>query len=87
MLRAGLRHTAIVSAFALLPLLHAAAFSILPDIVTSTTVPANGDLNPYGVAVVPAGFPIGAAIKPGDVLARTSTTERICRAPARQSLS
>jgi len=67
MLQSGLRYTAIVSAFAL-PLLHAAAFTILPDIVTSTTVPANGDLNPYGVAVVPAGFPAGGTIKPGDIL-------------------
>jgi hypothetical protein len=64
----SLRHAALVAAFAALPLLHAAAFSILPDIVTSTTVPANGDLNPYGVAVVPAGFPAGSAIKAGEIL-------------------
>jgi hypothetical protein len=35
---------------------------------TLTTVPANGDLNPYGVAFVPNGFPSGGALKPGDVL-------------------
>jgi uncharacterized protein (TIGR03118 family) len=35
---------------------------------TLTTVPANGDLNPYGVAVVPQGFPAGGSLKPGDVL-------------------
>ena len=35
---------------------------------TLTTVPANGDLNPYGVAVVPQGFPSGGSLKPGDVL-------------------
>jgi hypothetical protein len=40
----------------------------LPDIIISSTVPANGDLNPYGVAIVPRGFPSGAAIIPGDVL-------------------
>jgi uncharacterized protein (TIGR03118 family) len=33
-----------------------------------TTVPANGDLNPYGVAFVPQGFPSGGLLKPGDVL-------------------
>ena len=36
--------------------------------VTTSTVPANGDLNPYGVAFVPAGFPAGVNIAPGDVL-------------------
>jgi hypothetical protein len=49
-----------------LPLARQAAF--LPDQVTSSTVPANGDVNPYGVAIVPPGFPSGGAIKPGDVL-------------------
>jgi len=33
-----------------------------------STVPANGDVNPYGVAFVPPGFPTGGAISPGDVL-------------------
>jgi len=40
----------------------------LPNIVTSSTIPANGDLNPYGVAIVPSGFPAGGTIAPGDVL-------------------
>ena len=35
---------------------------------TLTTVPANGDLNPYGVAFVPKDFPTGGSISPGDVL-------------------
>lgn len=36
---------------------------------TTTTVPAsNGDLNPYGVALVPDNFPSGGTIAPGDVL-------------------
>jgi uncharacterized protein (TIGR03118 family) len=35
---------------------------------TLTTVPANGDLNPYGVAVVPQGFPSGGSLNPGDIL-------------------
>jgi hypothetical protein len=33
-----------------------------------STVPANGDVNPYGVAFVPQGFPVGGTIQPGDVL-------------------
>jgi hypothetical protein len=33
-----------------------------------STVPANGDLNPYGVAFVPPVFPAGGTINPGDVL-------------------
>ncbi len=32
------------------------------------TVPANGDLNPYGVAFVPQGFEGGGVLKPGDLL-------------------
>jgi hypothetical protein len=35
---------------------------------TATTVPSNGDLNPYGVAFVPSGFPGGGALNPGDLL-------------------
>ena len=35
---------------------------------TLTTVPANGDLNPYGVAFVPQGFPTGGSLNPGDIL-------------------
>lgn len=33
-----------------------------------STVPGNGDVNPYGVAFVPPGFPTGGSINPGDVL-------------------
>jgi hypothetical protein len=33
-----------------------------------STVPGNGDQNPYGVAFVPQGFPAGGAINPGDIL-------------------
>jgi hypothetical protein len=36
--------------------------------ITDSTVPPSGDLNPYGVAFVPAGFPAGGSIVPGDVL-------------------
>ncbi|HTA67689.1 MAG TPA: hypothetical protein VK776_05405 [Bryobacteraceae bacterium] len=33
-----------------------------------STVPANGDVNPYGVAFVPNGFPKSGALEPGDIL-------------------
>jgi hypothetical protein len=36
--------------------------------VQASTIPANGDLNPYGVAFVPAGFPTGGATSAGDIL-------------------
>lgn len=39
-----------------------------PPFVTSPTVPPNGDLNPYGVAFVPDGFPSFGTISPGDLL-------------------
>src|ERR1039457_6395837 len=42
--------------------------AFIPHAVNSSTVPANGDVNPYGVAFVPAGFPAGGAIAVGDVL-------------------
>ncbi len=41
--------------------------AFLPKLVVSSTIPPNGDLNPYGVAFVPEGFPRGA-LRPGDVL-------------------
>lgn len=61
-------------AIALLPLRQALADSddqhrrILPSVIVSSTVPANGDVNPYGVAFVPKGFPSGGLLKPGDIL-------------------
>ena len=33
-----------------------------------STVPSNGDLNPYGVAFVPPNFPTGGLLEPGDIL-------------------
>jgi hypothetical protein len=47
--------------------------ALLPElanspVVTATTVPANGDVNPYGVAFVPKGFATGGTTAAGDVL-------------------
>jgi hypothetical protein len=42
--------------------------AFIPRIINSSTIPPNGDLNPYGVAFVPERFPAGGAIAAGDVL-------------------
>lgn len=46
---------------------------ILPQLTaaptfSNSTVPANGDVNPYGVAFVPSGFPRGGPLRPGDLI-------------------
>ncbi|MGH9453907.1 MAG: hypothetical protein ACRD2O_08060, partial [Terriglobia bacterium] len=41
----------------------------LPTQVRSaSTIPSNGDVNPYGVAFVPAQFPTGGTATPGNIL-------------------
>ncbi len=40
----------------------------IPRLINSSTIPANGDVNPYGVAFAPMGFPGGGTIHAGDVL-------------------
>jgi hypothetical protein len=35
---------------------------------TVSTVPTNGDVNPYGIVIIPPGFAGGGILKPGDVL-------------------
>jgi hypothetical protein len=42
--------------------------AFIPRLIISSTIPENGDLNPYGIAFVPKGFPAGGALAPGDVL-------------------
>lgn len=68
---ARISYSMLVTACAWSPLTatHAvAANQFLPEYRVSSTVPPNGDLNPYGVAFVPSGFPNGGKISPGDVL-------------------
>ena len=36
--------------------------------IVSSTIPSNGDLNPYGIVFVPKDFPSGGKVAPGDVL-------------------
>lgn len=47
--------------------------AIVPRLLTTSptmesTVPENGDVNPYGVAFVPDGFPAGGVLEPGDII-------------------
>jgi hypothetical protein len=46
----------------------AAPAPFVPLAVNSSTIPANGDVNPYGVAFVPQNFPGGGRLRGGDVL-------------------
>ena len=64
-------HAGVLAAAIPLTLITASAAKaqrFIPDIIMSSTIPANGDLNPYGVAFVPLNFPEGGAISPGDIL-------------------
>jgi DNA-binding beta-propeller fold protein YncE len=42
--------------------------AFIPRVVNSSTMPPNGDVNPYGVSFVPENFPPGGIIGTGDVL-------------------
>src|SRR5229473_551706 len=44
------------------------AVGFLPNQLIVSTVPPNGDVNPYGVAFVPQGFPNGGSLQAGDIL-------------------
>src|SRR5271165_5407480 len=66
---------AVVTAVAVLPVQHAMADAddgkqqILPfTTLVESTIPTNGDVNPYGVAFIPDGFPAGGLLNPGDLL-------------------
>ncbi len=51
------------------------------------TTPGNGDVNPYGVAIVPANFPSGGLLQPGDILVSNFNNAGNVQAPARPSPS
>jgi hypothetical protein len=64
LLSAGIAFYAVFGA-----MLSADADGFLPNQRIVSTVPPNGDLNPYGVAFVPRGFQSGAGpLRPGDIL-------------------
>jgi len=46
----------------------ASSVPFLPQISPISTVPTNGDVNPYGVVFVPTGFHTGGMLNPGDIL-------------------
>jgi hypothetical protein len=64
----GTALAAILGLWAVLASTAQADDAFIPRLINSSTIPANGDLNPYGVAFVPVGFPEGGAIAAGDVL-------------------
>jgi hypothetical protein len=64
MVRGSLAAVALIS----LTAAGARAQQFIPDIIISSTIPGNGDLNPYGVALVPPGFPTDGPLAPGDIL-------------------
>jgi len=55
-------------AIALLPMTPAVADGTQFVPLQVSTIPSNGDTNPYGVAFVPLGFPAGGLLNPGDIL-------------------
>jgi hypothetical protein len=66
-----LRSSTLVASLSFLTVFAASADEdrgFIPRLVNSSTIPANGDVNPYGVAFVPEGFPSGGSIATGDVL-------------------
>jgi hypothetical protein len=60
------RYSLLGTAIALLPLTQPLAAQFVP--LQVSTVPANGDTNPYGVVFVPPNFSAGGPLQPGDVL-------------------
>ena len=51
-----------------IPVIAQSVTGMLPLTVTASTIAADGDRNPHGVAFVPARFPPGGVLKPGDLL-------------------
>ncbi len=73
LLNAALPHIKHLAVHAEVSAAKKAAAPIVPNLPSAptssvTTVPANGDVNPYGLAVVPAGFPGGGLIHAGEYL-------------------
>jgi hypothetical protein len=68
----GLNHVLLATAALLLPTVALMAQEPVPflpgPVRVVSTVPPNGDVNPYGVAFVPRHFPAGGALGAGDVL-------------------
>ncbi len=73
-IRTSARHHGLYRLFGAAALLAAATAGaaaqapFVPNNIATSTVPANGDVNPYGVAYVPSNFPSGGKIAPFDIL-------------------
>jgi hypothetical protein len=102
----GLESRALLSVAGLSNSVHVAPANSHPKPVTSvienlpatpqltvSTIPANGNLNPYGVAFVPKGFAKGGPLKTGDILVSNfnassnlqGTGSRLLKGPSRRS--
>ena len=64
----ALSTTLATSATAFMAFRHPPVTPVLPLAVTASTVAANGDRNPDGVAFVPTDFPAGGILSAGDLL-------------------
>ncbi len=58
--------TLFVSSATLVAQTNQSIFPLLPP--TESTIPGNGDVNPYGIVIVPKTLQAGGGIQPGDVL-------------------
>ncbi len=58
-------------------------FPLLPPSVS--TIPSNGDLNPYGVAFVPKNAPTTGVLQPGDILVSNFNDASTCKGWAQPS--
>ena len=73
------------------PLVQRTSTSIIGEVnpnpdASFPTVPANGDVNPYGVAFVPSRFPSGGPLQPGDALVSNfNDSDVTCKGPGRPS--
>jgi len=50
----------------------------------TSTIPANGDVNPYGVAFVPNGFPTTNSVSSGDILVSNFNNKKIPKEPGQR---
>lgn len=69
-LRPAACKTAVIAFIALAPIAASAESNLLPFFPsTVSTIPGNGDVNPYGIAIAPKTLPAaGGVLQPGDIL-------------------
>jgi len=62
----------------------ASTLPVLAQIAPTSTSPSNGDVNPYGIAYVPTGFPAGGTIVAGDILVSNFNNSANLQGPERR---